>query len=377
MTGMQWLKNVLVLAGKELRSFFSDRLLLAFLLLSFTFMIYSEATGVETEVQNANVAVVDGDHSVLSRRFRDALRLPYFRPPVVIDRSVVDAEMDRGRFTFVLDLPPHFEADILRGRRPMLQLNIDATAMTQAGVGAGYIEAILQTETERFLQQRGIEAALPVAAITRALFNPNLDGFWYQAVNSMIENITIFALLLVGAAVIRERERGTLEHLLVMPLLPSEIAAAKVLANGLIVLLATTIALVFTLGMLLEVPLRGSLPLFLLATGTYVFAIMSLGIMLATIANTMPQFGLLAMPVFLILSMLSGATSPLESMPPVLQILLQASPTVHFVKLSQAVLFRNAGLGLMWPQLLAMSGLGALFLLFALSRFRTMLANQG
>lgn len=371
-----WWHNVRVLSGKELRSFFSDRLLLGFLLLSFTFMIYSEATGVETEVKAASVGIVDGDQSVLSRRLRDAIQMPYFAAPVVIDRSLIDVEMDRGRYTFVLDIPPQFEADILRGRTPALQLNIDATAMTQAGVGSGYIETILHLETQAFLQQRGIDAMLPIATVTRARFNPNLEGYWFQSITSLTENITIFSLLLVGAAVIRERERGTLEHLLVMPLRASEIAAAKVLANGAIVLAAAALALLFTVQLLLKVPIRGSVPLFLLGGAIYVFAIMSLGIMLATIAGTMPQFGLLAMPVFLILSMLSGATSPLESMPSFLQIVLQASPTVHFVKFSQAVLFRDSGFTLVWPQLLAIAGLGGVFILAALARFRATLARQ-
>jgi ABC-2 type transport system permease protein len=373
---MFWSRNVYHLAVKEIASFLSDRVLLGFLLLSFTFMIYSEATGIETEVKSANVALVDGDNSALSRRIRDAMLGPYFKPAVVIDRSRVDEEMDASRFTFVLDIPPHFEADVLRGRRPSLQLNVDATAMTQAGVGAGYIEAILQNEVSRYLQSRGLEAELPVAVVIRALFNPNLEGFWYQSINSLIENITIFAMLLVGAAVIREREHGTIEHLLIMPLRPSEIAAAKVIANGLVVLLATVLALAFTVRFLLAVPIRGSLPLFLIATAVYVFSITSLGILLATIANTLPQFGLLAMPVFLILSMLSGATSPLESMPVALQIALQVSPTVHFVSLAQSVLFRDASVDIIWPQLITIVGLGLLFLSIALGRFRIMLTHQ-
>jgi len=373
---MVWWRNVYRLAVKELASFLGDRVLLGFLVLSFTFMIYSESTGIETEVRNANVAIVDSDNSQLSRRIRDSLLQPYFKRAALIDRSRVDAEMDAGRFAFVLDIPPQFEADLLRGRRPLIQLNVDATAMTEAGVGAGYIEAILADETRRYLQARGFETAAPVAIVVRTLFNPNLEGRWYQAVNAMIENITMFAMLLVGAAVIREREHGTIEHLLVMPLRPNEIAAAKVVANGFVVLLATLLAIFFTLGFLLQVPLRGSVPFFLAATAVYLFSVTSLGIMLATIAHTMPQFGLLAMPVFLILNMLSGASSPLSGMPGGLRSVLQLSPTVHFVELAHAVLFREAGLQIVWPRLVVMLALGAAFLTIALARFRTMLANQ-
>ncbi len=373
---MVWWRNVYRLAVKELASFLGDKVLLGFLVLSFTFMIYSESTGIETEVRNANVAIVDSDNSQLSRRIRDSLLPPYFKRAALIDRSRVDAEMDAGRFAFVLDIPPQFEADLLRGRRPLIQLNVDATAMTQAGVGAGYIETILADEARHYLQARGFDTTDPVAVVVRTLFNPNLEGRWYQAVNAMIEKITMFAMLLVGAAVIREREHGTIEHLLVMPLRPNEIAAAKVLANGLVVLLATLLAIVFTLGFLLQVPLRGSVPFFLAAAAVYLFSVTSLGIMLATIAHTMPQFGLLAMPVFLILNMLSGANSPLSGMPGGLRSVLQLSPTVHFVELAHAVLFREAGLQIVWPRLAVMLALGAAFLTIALARFRTMLASQ-
>ncbi|MGB5559234.1 MAG: ABC transporter permease [Paracoccaceae bacterium] len=374
---MLWLRNVRFLTLKELSSFLSDRLLLGFLVLSFTILVYNDATGIETNVNNASVAIVDGDNSALSRRYRDALLAPFFKPAVLIDRSRIDDVMDAGNFAFVLDIPPHFEADILRGRNPILQLNVDATAMTQAGVGASYIQEILLTETLDYLGFREFDDKLPLVLVDRALFNPNLESIWFQSIEALVEQITLFALLLVGAAVIREREQGTIEHLLVMPLRASEIAASKVLANGLIVLFAVLVAMTFTVRLVLQVPIQGSVPLFLFAAALYIFSITSLGIMLSTIASTMPQFGLLIMPVFLFLRMLSGSTSPLTSMPDALSTLLQASPTVHFVDLAQAVLFRDAGLFTVWPQILTIAALGVVFLAVALGRFRAMLARHG
>ncbi len=373
---MLWLQNVGFLTFKEIWSFLSDRLLLGFLLLSFTFLIYNDATGVDTEVTNADVAVVDSDDSALSRRYRYALLPPFFKPAVLISRSQIDAVMDAGSFAFVIDIPADFEADILRGRTPALQLNIDATAMSQAGVGGAYIEQILLAETRTYLQPNRPQDSLPLLIVDRALFNPNLDSLRFQAIEALIEQITLFALLLVGAAVIREREQGTIEHLLVMPLRASEIAASKVLANGLIVLCAVLVGLALTVRLVLQVSIEGSVPLFVLATALYIFSVTSLGIMLSTIASTMPQFGMLIMPVFLFLRMLSGSTSPLSSMPNTLSTLLQASPTVHFVNLAQAVLFRDAGLMTVWPEIAKITGLGAVFLLIALSRFRAMLARQ-
>jgi ABC-2 type transport system permease protein len=371
----RWFVNVFHLGLKEFASLARDKVLAVFIVYSFSLAIYSVATGIKTDVVNASVAIVDSDRSALSARIQDGFLRPYFRRPDVIDRAAVDRLMDRGDYTFVLDLPPHLEADMLRARAPALQLNIDATAMTQAGVGAGYVEAIVQQEARNFLQSRGIEAELPVAAVSRAFFNPNLDGVWFHSVMAVVQNVTMLAILLVGAAVIREREHGTIEHLLVMPVRASEIAAAKIWANGLVILVAAGLSLALMVERVLNVPIAGSIALFLTGTAFYLFAIASLGILLATIAGTMPQFSLLAIPVFLILNMLSGGLSPLEGMPEPLQVAIQVSPTVHYVGFAQSVLYRGAGIDVVWKHLAILALLGSLFLAAALARFRTMLAQ--
>ncbi len=372
---VRWLINVFRLGVKEFASLASDPVLAFFVVYSFSFSVYSQATGITTEVTNAPVAVVDSDRSALSTRIADALLQPYFRRHVLIDRSSVDRLMDEGHYAFVLDIPPRFEADVLSGRGPTAQLNIDATAMTQAAVGGGYVSSIVQQETTNYLHARGIERELPVRSVERAFFNPNLEGVWYMAIDSLMENLTMLTILLVGAAVIRERERGTIEHLLVMPVRAHEIAAGKIWANALVVAFFGMLSLLVVIRGFLHVPIVGSVPLFVTGMVIYLFAVASLGILLATIANTMPQYALLAIPAFLILNMLSGGASPLEAMPEPLQVAIQISPAVHFVRFTQAVLCRGAGIDLVWPHLAAIVVLGAIFLAVALARFRRMLAR--
>jgi len=372
----RWLANVFRLGLKELASLGSDKVLAVFIVYSFSLSVYSQATGIKTDVANAPIAVVDSDRSALSARIHDGLLKPYFRLPDAIDRSVVDRTMDIGAYAFVLDVPPRLEADLLRGRNPTIQLNIDATAMTQAAVGGGYVASIVRQETASFLQSRGIDRQLPIRSVTRAFFNPNLEGIWFKAVDAIVETVTMLSILLVGAAVIRERERGTIEHLLVMPISASEIVVAKIWANGLVVLVAAALSLLIVVEQVLKVPIAGSVPLFLIGVAIYLFAITSLGILLATIANTLPQFALLSIPVFLTLNMLSGGPSPLESMPEPLQAAVQFSPAMHFVKFAQAVLCRGAGFDVVWPDLAILGVLGALFLSLALARFRSMLARS-
>ncbi len=373
----RWLQNVFRLGIKELASISRDTVMIALIVFEFTAAVYSEADSMKMDVNNVKIAVVDADRSALSARIKDGLRPPYFRPPVEVDRSEVDRLLDKGVYTFILEVPPKLEADLLANRRPSVQINVDATAVGQAMVGTAYIQEIIWQETAAFLKQRGASTALPIEPVVRALFNQNFDAIRFTASMGVINNVTILAIILVGAAVMRERERGTIEHLLVMPVRPSEIAAAKIWANGLIILLAAGFSLHVMVHLVLGVPIVGSVELFLAGATIYLFAVCSLGIVLATVANSMPQFALLSIPVFVIMFLLSGSFTPFESMPWFLQDAMLVSPSTHFVRFGQAVLYRGAGVGVVWFDVAAMTTLGVAFLSAALFRFRSMLARQG
>jgi ABC-2 type transport system permease protein len=190
----------------------------------------------------------------------------------------------------------------------------------------------------------------------------------------IISNITLLSVVLAGAALIREREHGTIEHLLVMPLTPIEIMAAKIWANGLVVLVAAGLSLWLVVKGVLGVPIAGSLTLFLFGAALHLFSSTSLGIFLATVARSMPQFGLLMILVIVPLDMLSGAMTPRESMPAAIQTIMLAAPTTHFVKFAQAILYRGAGFEVVWRDFLAIIAIGAVFFLVALARFRRSVA---
>ena len=372
---MRRLANIFRLGVKELRSLRADPVLSLFILYTFTYAVYTVAKNANFEVSNAAVAVVDEDRSELSQRLAGALLPPYFKAAEEIGAGEVDRALDNGRFVFVLDIPPDFEADLLAGRRPALQLNVDATAMTQAGNGAVYIQNVVAAEALTFAQRHEGATAAPIDLVVRAKFNPNLQSHWFNAVMQLINNITMLSVILCGAALIREREHGTIEHLLVMPVTPGEIMLAKIWANGLVIVVAATLSLLLVVERLLQVPIAGSVALFVAGAVVYEVSVTALGILLATVAGSMPQFSLLVMPVIVVMNLLSGSTTPMDSMPGWLQIILQVSPAVHFVSFSQAVLYRGAGLDIVWSQLAAMAGIGALFLGVSLLRFRAAIAS--
>ncbi len=368
------LARVFRLGVKELYSLKADPVLVFLIIYAFSFAIYAVSTGAKMEVENASVAIVDEDQSPLSRRLADAILPPYFKAPQAIGADEIDEAMDKGRFVFVIEIPPKFEHDAIAGRKPALQINVDATAMSQAGNGASYLQSILLQEAVAVLGSGSIQ---PIDLVVRAKFNPNLQSAWFTALMQVINNITMLSVILTGAALIREREHGTIEHLLVMPVTPAEIMLAKIWANGAVIIVAAALSLFAVVERLLGVPIAGSIPLFLGSATLYLFSVTALGILIATASTSMAQFGLIVMPVLIVMNLLSGSTTPLESMPQWLQIAMQGSPSTHFVALSQAILYRGAGLDIIWPRLAALVVIGAVFFAVALMRFRKALLAAG
>ncbi len=366
------LENIYYLVIKELRSIRADYLLLILVAYTYTIAVYTIATGVSTNPQDLTVGVVDEDHSDLSRQFLDVLnRPPLFKRSVLINANEIDPIMNAGRMIFVFEIPPRFEEDLLAGRKVSLQLNVDATAMAPAGNGAIYIQTIIMQEIANFLAGREEAIAGPANVVIRAKFNPQFYSSWFSSVMQVVNNITMLAVILTGAALIREREHGTVEHLLVMPVVPPEIMWSKIVANGLVILIASELSLVFVVQWFLAVPIAGSITLFFFGATLYTVTIATLGILLGTITSTMGQFALLAAPTLLVIQMLSGTVTPMESEPVWMQYLMRIIfPTPHFVDFSQAVLFRGADISIVWPELAAMAAIGSVYFAFSLKRFR-------
>jgi ABC-2 type transport system permease protein len=372
---LQSVSNIFWLGTKELRSFLHDTVLIVLVIYAFSLAVISQAQSNSQELSKASIAFADEDNSPLSRRILHAFLPPLFLPPQPIAVAGIVPDLNASRYTFVVDISPHFERDVLAGRSPSLQINVDATAMIQAGLGSGYAEQIIDTEIANYLSNRESIPLSPVNLIVRIAFNPNVTTAWFSSVMGIINNVTMLAIIMSGAAVIREREHGTMDHLLAMPLTPFEIAMSKIWANGLIITLAVGLSLYLVVRTILGVPIAGSIPLFMVGVVIYLFFATAIGIFLGTVTNSMPQLGLLFMLVFLPMNMLSGSNTPLESMPHWLATVMQASPSTHFVSFAQSILYRGAGLSVVWPQFLAVGLVAALFLALALWRFRSVAAE--
>lgn len=367
------LENVWNLGIKELRGLGRDWIMLILIVYSFSLSVWTSANSSPDVLSKAAISIIDEDQSQLSSRITLAFYPPYFVRPNLITAAEVDRRMDAGLETFALDIPPDFQRDVLGGKSPEIQLSIDATRMSQAFTGGGYISQIVSNEVSEYVAGHRVETVLPVGLALRARYNSVLDPSWFGAISSVIQSITMLSLILTGAALIREKEHGTVEHLLVMPVTAPEIMLSKIWSMGFVVLLGSAFAIMVVVQTLMAIPVQGSVPLFLGGAVLMMFAMTSLGIFMATVAGTMPQFALLVMLVLLPLQVLSGAMTPRESMPEIIQIIMLAAPNTHFILLSQSILFRGAGLDVVWPQFLALVVIGTVLFWLALQRFRAFL----
>lgn len=368
--------NIYRLGVKELWSLWRDPIMLVLIFYTFTLSVYTSARAIPETLHNAPIAIVDEDDSPLSGRIVSAFYPPQFTRPAMVTLAEMDPGMDEGLYTFVLNIPPNFQRDVLAGRAPELQLNVDATRMSQAFSGSSYVQQIVLAEVNEFVQRYRASATSPVELALRARFNPALEKVWFGALMQIINNVTLLSLILTGAALIREREHGTIEHLLVMPVTPTEIMLAKIWAMALVVLVAAAVSLIGVVRGFMGVPIEGSVLLFLVGAALSLFATTSMGIFLATVARSMPQFGMLVVLTVLPLQMLSGGMTPRESMPQLVQTLMLAAPTTHFVELGQAILFRGAGVDVVWRPFLWLLVIGSALFAYSLGRFRKTVAQM-
>ena len=370
---LQSCKNIFYLGIKELRGLFRDYMMVILIAYSFSLGVYVSGSATPDSITNAAIAVVDEDRSQLSRRIIDSFLPPMFVRPVEITRPEIDPEMDSGNYTFVVVIPVNFERDVRAGKSPDVQLNVDATRMSQAFTGGGYIQNIINQEVSKFMNPSGSSSGA-AATVLRNRFNPNLTQIWFSGVMQLVNNISMLAIILTGAALIKERECGTLEHLLVMPVNSFEIMVSKIWSMMAVVLAASAVSLIFVIEAAMNIPVEGSVLLYLAGVALHLFAVTSLGIFLACAAQNMPQLGMLMILVLLPMQMLSGSSTPRESMPEWVQDVMLAAPNTHLVELSQAILFRGAGIEVVYKQFLYLFIIGSVLFWISLSRFKKSVA---
>ena len=370
------IKTIYFLSSKEIKGLFSDYILLALILYSFTFGVYLPTVGWIVDVTNIPVGFIDHDHSELSNKIRDAIRPPFFRVSDISDSRKAYDSLVGGQYLLVVDIPYNLQNDILSARSPNVQLLVDGTAMIQGGLGAVYLDNIFRNTTLEFFQYRGFDQTTPIQVVQHYMYNPNINTSWFISVMQIVVNSTVLSMIVSGASIIREKERGTLEHLLVMPINNLEIVASKIIANGSVIILSSLVSLYIIAYVWLGVPLYGSTILYLFyffSSIIYIICITSLGLLLATFSPNMSQFALLSLPAYTFAYLLSGAATPVESMPNLIQYATGLLPTTLFVSITITILLQGSEYTEIFAKLFLIAAEGLTFIYLTLIRFRKMM----
>jgi len=333
------------------------------------------------DVRHIATAVYDLDASVASRELVSRFeRSGYFDLVEYVTSEARARELlDRGQARVVLRLNHGFEEDLLAGRTAHLQLLVDGTDSTTAGIVLGYASKIAgqfseQRLTTRWRRLQGA-ARWPgrVELQTRAWFNENLESRNFYVPGVIATIVTLMSLLLTSMAVVREKEIGTIEQIMVSPIKPLEFILGKTVPFALIsfvdVLLITVVGVFW-----FDVPIRGQVGLLLGGAALYLMTTLGAGLLISTVSQTQQQAMMTTFFFFMPAMLLSGFMFPIANMPQVVQWITYLNPLRYFLVIVRGIFLKGVGLGILWPQLAALAFMGVLTLGLAAKRFHKTLA---
>lgn len=352
-----WWSRLQAMIWKELLQLLRDPVLLVFVLYAFSADIYNAASGVSFQLNNAALVLFDLDRSAASRELAGRFMPPEFRWTGAIDHAKQGQQLlDDGKAMAVLDIPPGFGAALTRGENTSVQLQIDASNSV-----LGFLAAVDATQIvaryglEQAAGNLGFSAdlsALDAPVInnnSRVWFNPNQNDAWFMGISELLNVVTLFSMLLPAAAMVREKERGTIEQLLVSPLSPLQIMIPKIVAMVAVLLGGTALGLFGILVPIFSIPVSGSLLLFFALTTLYVSTLAGIGIWIATLTNNMAQAGMMVILILAPMMFLSGAWTPPEAMPTLMRWGMYVSPLYYYINASYGILMKGAGISILWP----------------------------
>jgi ABC-2 type transport system permease protein len=372
-----WFLRLRVMTVKELLQLSRDFVLIFFVLYAFTADIYHAGSGVSLQLKRASTVFQDSDRSFASRELIGRFQEPHFSIKGEISHPREGLRLlDENRAMIVLDIPSRFQESLLEGDPTSVQLQVDATNSVLGFLASSYAEQIVgEFGTEAGLKRLGLSAdrAETVPLIKddhRVWFNPNQNDAWFMSITELLNIITVFAVLLPAAAMVREKERGTVEQLLVSPLTPFQIMLPKMLAMSLVILGGTALSLFAIMKPVFHVPIKGSPLLFFIVTVLYIFTTEGLGLFVATIARNLAQAGMMTVLIVAPMIFLSGAWTPPEAMAPWMRFIMYISPLHYYIDASLGILLKGAGPAILWDSILIMTLLGSLVFGLGIWRFR-------
>lgn len=351
------------LLRKELAQFLRDRTVLFLILYLYTIEAVMCTMALTFEIRHLPLAVVDQDQSVASRHLTALFQATdTFALREVTDRpGRGEAALQAGDVAMVLVIPTGFERYYQSGTRPALQILLDGTNSNVAENARHYaMQIVRRFEADRPPLRVVVDRAGVAGPVTRVWYNPDQETKNFMVLSMMALAGMLVGVMVPAASIVREKEHGTIEQLLVTPLTPIELFLAKTIPTVGINLLALFPALLIV-GMF-EVPQRGSLATLFVLAAIFQLSAIACGVFVAAVTDTLQQALLLSFFALFPILFLSGTMTPVESMPPALQAASLLSPLRYYMEILLGVFLKGAGLIELWPQALAMLAIGlALF----------------
>jgi ABC-2 type transport system permease protein len=360
---------------KEFRELRRDPRSLVFLVVMPVFLLVMYGYVLNFDVRHLPLAVVDLDRSQASRELVDRFSATeYFDFTGYLDRpGDIDFSMNRDRIKAALVIPAGFANDLAAGRSPAVQVIVDGTNSMTATTAMGYAAMILQDLSIRLtasrLKDRGLrEVGLPVKSEVRVWFNPELLSARFLLPGLMSFLLMVIVVISTAFAVVREKERGTMEQILVSPVSPGELIVGKLIPYVLISLVAAHLVLLAGYG-LFDVSVRGSYPLLLLFMAVFLVCGLGQGLLISTFARTQQVAFMMAVITSMLPSfILTGFIFPIREMPPAIQAVTYLVPGRYFLTALRSIILKGTGLGVLWHELVSLSVFAVLIV--GLSAFR-------
>jgi ABC-2 type transport system permease protein len=372
-----WWSRIIAMTVKELKQLMRDPVLLLIIAYFFTADIYMAGDGINMNLRNASLMVIDHDHSAASRELIYRFRQPYFDfKGEISGKSEAENLLNAGRILAVLDIPENFNSLLLQGKPTAVQFQVDTSNTVLGTLATSYAKEISMDFGHDFVIKRlglnpGQMGSIPtIQNRYRVLYNPNRIDSWFMSVSELFTAITILSMMLPAAAAVREKERGTIEQLAVSPLSSFQILLPKVISMGLVILLGVAVSMYLIIIPVFHTPFKGSIGLFFTVTAIYVFTTSGLGLFIATVSRSLGQVSMLVLLLLLPIILLSGAWTPPEAMPQAIHWAMYISPLYYYNEIIYAILLKGARIDILWDSLLGLTILGVVFFSFGVWRFR-------
>jgi len=331
---------------------------------------------ITTDIKNLNILICDFDGSSISRNLIERFsHTEYF---IQVSRESKPGDIEKhlfaGRAVLALVIPQNFGRDLESRREPELQILLDGQNSNTSAVALGYCNRILL----QFMQDNLSVAVSRVPALARTVhfiepvsriwYNPELKSVYYMIPGIISILLTIITMLLTSMAIVKEKEIGTLEQLMVTPLTSAQIIAGKTIPFALLGFIEMSVAMTF--GVLwFKVPIVGSLPVLTLLAATFILTTLGLGIFISTMVNTQQQALFLSWFFLVTFILLSGFFYPIENMPKWVQVITYANPLRYFIEILRELFLKGAGLDVLWPEMCSLLGFGTIIFTLATLRF--------